>query len=121
MRPAFSSATSAWAFALCLLVLLLLPALASKSWLTTREQAYEIQDWGAGPYPWLHHVIFKEKGDIDMAFVGSSHMFRDIDTPYVQAELSKTLGRPAVVRTIAWGGAGYDALYFITKDFLQNR
>jgi hypothetical protein len=39
----------------------------------------------------------------------------------VEAELSKKLGRPAVVRTIAWGGAGYDALYFISKELLRHR
>jgi len=25
------------------------------------------------------------------------------------------------VRSIAWGGAGYDELYLITKDLLQNK
>lgn len=121
MRPAFASTKSAAAFALLLLVLLMLPALAGKSWLTTREQAYEIQSWGSGPYPWIHHVIFEEQGDIDIAFMGSSHIFHGIDTPYVQAELSRKLGRPAVVRTIGWGGPGYDALYFIAQDLLAHR
>lgn len=121
MRPAFASTKSAAAFALLLLVLLMLPALAGKSWLTTREQAYQIQSWGSGPYPWIHHAIFEEKGDIDMVFIGSSHIFHGIDAPYVQSELSKKLGRPAVVRTIGWGGPGYDALYFIAQDLLAQR
>jgi len=121
MRPAFSSTKSAAVFALVLLVLLALPVVVGKNLLPPREQAYQTKDWGAGPYPWLHHVIFEEKGEIDIAFIGSSHMFRDLDTPFVQAALSKKLGRPAVVRTIAWGGAGYDALYFTAKDLLENR
>jgi hypothetical protein len=53
--------------------------------------------------------------------MGSSHLYQGIDTPYLQAELSRELGRPAVARTIGWGGAGYDALYFIAKDLLSQR
>jgi hypothetical protein len=121
MRPAFSSTKSAAAFALLLLMLLALPAVVGKNLMPSREQAYAIQSWGSGPYPWIQNQIFEETNDIDIAFVGSSHMFRGIDTPYVQAALSKKLGRPAVVRTIAWGGAGYDALYFIAKDLLEHR
>lgn len=53
--------------------------------------------------------------------MGSSHMFRGIDTPYVQDQLTGKLGRPAVARTIAWGGPGFDALYFIARDLMANR
>jgi hypothetical protein len=121
MRPAFSSTKSAAAFALLLLTLLALPAVVGKNLLPSREQSYAALSWGSGPYPWIQNQIFEETNDIDIAFVGSSHMFRGIDTPYVQAALSKQLGRPAVVRTIAWGGAGYDVLYFITQDLLAHR
>ena len=121
MRPAFSSTRSAAAFALLLLGLLALPAGVGKNWLPPREQAYASQGWGSGPYPWIQNQIFGETNDIDIALVGSSHMFNDINTPYVQARLSEKLGRPAVVRTIAWGGSGYDALFFILRDLLAHR
>lgn len=121
MSPAFSSPRQAAAFAGLLFIFLLLPVVVPERLLPPREQSYQTESWGSGPYPWIHHVIFEEKGDIDIAFVGSSHMFRGIDTPLVQAELSKKLGRPAVVRTIAWGGAGYDALFFIVRDLLEHR
>ena len=120
MRPAFSSTKSATAFALLLLILLLSPVLAGKKFLPPRESAYASQSWGSGPYPWIEDQIFTETNAIDIVFIGSSHIFNAINTPYVQAQLSARLGRPAVVRTIAWGGAGYDGLYFITRDLLAH-
>jgi hypothetical protein len=121
MVPAFRSTKEAGGFTLLLAVLLLLPVVVPSSWQPTREQSYQTEGWQAGPFPWLHQEIFQEKGDIDIAFMGSSHIQDAIDTPYVEAELTKQLGHPAVVRTIAWGGSGYDALYFITKALLDHR
>lgn len=121
MRPAFASTRQAAAFALLLLVLLLLPAIVGPGRLPSREEIYSSFWWANGPFPYIHQQIFEEKGDIDIAFVGSSHMLHGIDTPYVQEQLSKKLGRPAVVRSICWGGAGFDALYVITQDLLQHR
>ena len=121
MRPAFSSTKQAAAFALLLLVLLSLPVVVGKNLLPPREQSYASQSWGNGPYPWIQQQLFEEKGDIDIAFVGSSHILHCLDARRLQAELSKQLGRPATVRVIGWGGAGYDALYFTTKDLLERR
>jgi hypothetical protein len=121
MAPAFGSTKQAAAFALLLALLLALPAIIPAQWLPAREQSFETESWGAGPYPWFHQEIFKDKSDIDIAFMGSSHMLRGIDTPYVQDELSKQLGHPATVRSIVWGGAGFDALYFLAKALLDHR
>ena len=121
MRPAFSSTRAAAAFALVLLMLLTLPAIVWENLLPPREQAYSVQGWGNGPYPWIRNQIFEETNDIDIAIVGSSHIWNAINTPYVQAQLTEKLGRPAVVRTICWGGAGYDGLYFIAQDLLAHR
>ncbi len=121
MRPAFSSTKQAAAFALILLLVLLSPVLAGKKFLPPREQSYAARGWGSGPYPWIYNQIFEETNAIDIAFMGSSHIIKAIDTPYVQDALSKKLGRQAVVRTIAWGGAGYDGLFLIAQDLLQHR
>lgn len=121
MRPAFSSTKQAAAFALLLLVLLAFPVLMGKNLLPPREQAYSIQGWDSGPYPWIRNQIFEETNAIDIAFVGSSHILCGIDTTYVQQKLSEKLGRQAVVRTIGWGGSGYDGLYLVTQDLLQHR
>ena len=121
MRPAFSSTRQAAAFALLLIAIFLLPLIVGERWLPPREQVYSSIRWGNGAFPYIDEQIYAEKGDIDIAFVGSSHIWDGIDTPYVQKMLSEKLGRPAVVRTIGWTGAGYDALYLITQDLLQNR
>jgi hypothetical protein len=121
MRPAFSSTKQAAAFALLLLILLSLPAVVGESFLPPREQSYAALSWGSGPYPWIQQQLFGEKGDIDIALVGSSHILQCMDARLLQAELGEKLGRPATVRVIGWGGAGYDALYFITRDLLKNR
>ena len=121
MRPAFASTKQAAAFALLLLLLLLSPALAGKKFLPPREQAYAAQGWGTGPYPWIQNQLFQETGDIDIALVGSSHILHCLDAISLQDQLSKKLDRPAVVRVIGWGGAGFDALYFITRDLLAHR
>lgn len=121
MRPAFSSTKSAAAFALLLLMLLALPVVVGKNLMPSREQAYATRSWGSGPYPYIQQQIFEEKGDIDIAFIGSSHILHCLDAVRLQADLSKKLGRPATVRVLGWGGAGFDALYFITKDLLAHR
>jgi hypothetical protein len=121
MRPAFSSTRQAAAFVLLLAVILLSPVLAGKRLLPPRERIYTMPGWNRGPVPWIHHEIFEETNDIDIAIVGSSHILHDLDAAYIQASLSERLHRPAVVRTIGWTGGGYDGLYFITQDLLAHR
>jgi hypothetical protein len=121
MRPAFSSTKQASAFALLLLVLLVLPVVMGKNLLPAREEIYTFQGNGIGPWPWIRQQIFEETNDIDIAFVGSSKLLHDIDTPYVQAKLSEQIGRQATVRSICWGGGGYDILYLISQDLLEHR
>ena len=121
MAPSFSSPRQAGGFALLLAVILLLPALAGKPLLPPREAVYASAPDRLGPFPFLQKQIFKEKGDIDMVFMGSSHLWDGIDTPYVQKELSKKLGRDATVLTLGWPYPGFDALYFIAQDLLEHR
>lgn len=121
MRPAFTSTKPAVAFAFLLLVLLLAPVLAGKKILSPREQSYATQSWGSGPYPWIQNQLFEDPSDIDVLVIGSSHVLHCLDAKLLQAKLSEQLGRPATVRVVGWGGAGYDALYFITKDLLEHR
>jgi hypothetical protein len=121
MRSAFSSIRSAVAFALLLLFLLSLPLAIGKKLLPPRAQSYAAQSWGNGPYPYIQQQLFEEKGDIDIAFIGSSHILHCLDARRLQTELSRKLGRPATVRVIGWGGAGFDAIYFVAKDLLERR
>jgi hypothetical protein len=121
MRPAFSTTAQTVAFCLLLLLLLLSPLWMSGKLLPPRDQGYASAGWDWGPYPWIRKQIFEETNDIDIAFIGSSRMNWGIDTPYVQQQLDLRLGRKSVVRSICWGGAGFDGLYFITRDLLARR
>lgn len=119
--PAFSSTRQALGFVLLLLFLLLLPLLLQKPLLPPRAEIYSSLSWGAGSFPWLHDQIFEEKGDIDIAFMGSSRMGWGIDTSQVEERLSQALGRKAVVRSLWWNTPGCDALYYIIQDLLRRR
>jgi hypothetical protein len=121
MRPAFSSTRQAATFALLLLLLLLAPALVGKKFLPPREEIYSSIWWENGDFPYMDGQIFREKGDIDIAFMGSSHIWAAFDTPKVQEQLSKELNHPAIIRTFGWGGPGFDELYFVAKDLLKHR
>jgi hypothetical protein len=121
MPQPFSSLRQATAFLLLVLAILLSPLLAGTWGLASREQMYSSISWRLGCYPYIYRQIFQEKGDIDIAFIGSSHMPSDIDTPYVQQQLSEKLGRPATVITLGWDAAGFDADYNFTKEMLEHR
>ena len=121
MRPAFSSVRQAVGFAGLMLMVLALPALLGGSRLPPRQELYDFASWRWGPYPWDRTQIFDETNAADIIFLGSSHMAADIDTPYVQQQLTAHLGRPAVVRSVTWSGADFDVLYLVAKDLLAHR
>jgi hypothetical protein len=121
MAPAFSSPRQAGAFALLVSVALFLPLLLGKWGLSSREETYAAFSWGSGAYPYLQDQIFHRKTDIDILFIGSSHINAAIDPEYVEHRLSEKLGRPATVVSLCWGGPGFDPLYFTTYDLLQHR
>ena len=121
MQPAFSSTRQALLFGALLLVLIALPALLGHSALPPRATIYTALPDRYGPFPFIHRQIFEEKGDIDMVFAGSSHIWSGIDTPAVQQALGARLGREAKVITLGWPWSGFDAVYFITRDLLEHR
>jgi len=121
MRPAFSSAKSVAAFALLLLILLLLPVMIGRSLLPSRAESYSSVSPIMGSYPYMHRQIFEETGRVDIAFIGASRIYYDIDTPLIEKALSKKLGRQAEVITLGWFWPGFDPLYFITQDLLRHR
>jgi hypothetical protein len=121
VEPAFSSPRQAGAFALLVSIALLLPLLLGKWGLSPREETYAAFSWGSGAYPYLEDQIFHRKSDIDILFIGSSHINSAIDPEYVEHRLSEKLRRPATVISLCWGGGGLDPLYFTTYDLLQRR
>jgi len=121
MRPAFSSINQAASFASLLLLLMSAPWLAHITFLPQREQTYSSQSIRWEKFPWVQKFIYEETNDIDIAFIGSSHLANAINTPYVQQELSERVGHETVVRSIAFASPGFDALYFFTNDLLEHR
>lgn len=121
MRPAFSSTAQKVWFAALMLFLLTCPLIIGKRILPPRERLYSSIPWAVGAFPYLHDQIFCETNDIDIAIMGPSPIYWGVDTPQIQAELSRQLGRPAVVRSLCWNWFGFDAFYFIARDLLQHR
>jgi hypothetical protein len=109
------------AFALLLLVVLLSPLLAGKKFVPPRREVYSSVWWASGEFPYFYQQLFQEKGNLDIVFLGASHIHTAFDTPYVQEQLTQRLGRPAAARTFGWGWPGYDQLYFFTRDLLAHR
>ncbi len=81
-----------------------------------RRDAYSSIPWRAGPFPWLQLKVFDETKDADIVFIGSSQLWCDVDTPYVQKQLSQQLGREAEVFTLGWPWSGFDAAYTIAHN-----
>lgn len=121
MKPAFSSPYAALAFALTILVALLLPAVVGNTTLLHRRDVYPTIACKYGPFSYIQRKIFDETGDVDMVFMGSSHIWNAINTPYVQQQFSEKLGRKAEVFSLDWPWAGFDAVYVIANDLLQRR
>jgi hypothetical protein len=121
MSPAFSSVRNAALFALLLLLLLLSPVLVPSSALPSRDELYRALPRDVGPFGFIDQQIYHEKDDIDIALIGPSQIWCDINTPYLQEALSKKLGRPAVVISLCWPWSGFDAVYMVARDLLSRR
>ncbi len=109
------------AFALLLASLLALPAVVAETGWLDRRDVYPAVPWDSAPSSFIQRQIFGETGDADMVFLGSSHIWASVDTPYVQKKLSEKLGRNATVFTLGWAWPGFDAVYVIGRDLLEHR
>ncbi len=121
MDPAFSSNKQAAGFAALLTAIVIMPLLAGRSLLLDRAEIYKSIPWRFGGHPGFQKTIFEEKKPLDVALIGSSRIWCGIDPVHLRDELSTSLGRQAEVRTLGWNTAGFDALYFIARDLLENR
>lgn len=121
MAPAFSSRRGAALFAILLAFIIALPELVAKTGWLDRREIYPAIPWKYGPFLWIQQQIFDTHTDIDVAFMGSSHIWNAIDTPFMQKYFSERLGRPADVITLGWPWSGFDATYIIGRDLLEHR
>lgn len=102
MQPAFSSPHHMAAFSVLLAVLLALPAVIARTDWLNRRDTYLAIPWKYGPFSWIQQKIFAESDTADLVFMGSSHIWNGIDTPYVQRYFSKHLGREARIFSLCW-------------------
>lgn len=121
MRPAVRNNRHAALLALALALPLALPRLLPAGAEPPRRELYASSSWNVGPFPWIERQIFQEGEPIDVVFAGSSHIWAAMDPLAIEAAIARHRGAPAVVRTLAWTGAGYDAIYFVIKDLLDHR
>jgi len=121
MTPAFSSPRQTAAFALLLALLLASPVLVAKTGWLNRRDVYPAMPVKTGPFAWIQQQIYSRTDDVDIAFLGSSHIWYGVDTAYVQKQFNETTGREGQVITLGWCWPGYDAAYAIARDLLQHR
>lgn len=121
MDPPFFTGWEVAAFGAVLLFFLALPVLLAKSALVSRKGVYQAVPLRAGPYSHFEQQIFEEKSDIDILFLGSSLIWSAVDTPYVQKELSRKLGRDVNVLTFGSNWRGEDLSYVLLRDLLEKR
>lgn len=120
-RPAFSTGASALGFLVLMIILLLLPKFISVTGLVSREDSYRIMPDHQGPYSFIRQEIFDNDEDIDILFLGSSVTWNAIETPYVQEQLSRSLGRKARVVTFGFNFSSIDVPYAALRDLLAHK
>jgi len=122
MQPAFSSLRQAVGYLLLLLVLLLLPVIVDRLGLLSRPNTYLAMPTATGDaFSYVDRQIFEKKTDLDIVFLGSSRIWADVATPYVQQQLSAQLGREAQVITLGSNMPGDDRNYVMLRDLLLHR
>jgi hypothetical protein len=121
VTPAFSSSRRTLAFVLCVLFLVAAPALVAAGGGLDRRAVYAAIPVKYGEAAWIEQQVFEKTSDVDIAFLGSSHMLTAIRPRYVKDELARRLGREAEVFTLAWPRGGFDVLATVVGDLLAHR
>ncbi len=71
------------------------------------------------PYHYQYKYIYGHKGDVDIAFMGTSRTMRCIIAQYFEKSLSKHSGKSHVIYDISRSGRGEGLEYVMIKDFLK--
>jgi len=106
---------------LAILLLLAAPAIDFGFGPIPRERIYPSVTNRFGPFHWIHGQIYEKETPVDIAFMGSSLIWGNINTPYVRKELSSRSGTDGEVITLGWKWAGYDVLLAVASDLLSER
>jgi hypothetical protein len=119
--PPFQTRAQAIAFAAVLALALSAPLALHALGGPSRAALYASLPSEAGPMAFIHREIFVETRDVDVLFVGASHLFAGVDAPHVQRALSRALGREAVVLSFGVNWRGEDMHYVLVRDLLRRR
>jgi hypothetical protein len=76
---------------------------------------------GAGNYHFYAREIYEKTDDIDILVMGGSIMWCGMDTDLIQKELSKHLGRKAVVLSFASNWRQEELYYLMLKELTAHR
>ena len=120
LSPAFQKRWYGFFFICVFLFFLTLPFIPKSSWVE-RDKLYAAIGGNTGRFQYLSTEIMQEGEDIDVLFVGSSSLGVGIDARYVKQELSKLLGREAVVYITTHRKVSTDYDYIVTRDILDKR
>lgn len=120
MYPAFRSNRSALGFCLLIIALLLLPIFLSWLGPPSREQAYKGIPVRYGVPGHEVDVIYDNKKNADVLFLGSSLVLTAIFPGPLEQALSAHIGRPAHVAVLGMTWQGLDLQYYMLRDYLQT-
>jgi hypothetical protein len=120
MFPPFRSIKSVASFCILLASLLSLPVVTRWIGHPSREQAYASLPDAAGLVGAHIREMYRQPGDPDILFLGSSLVHAAIDTPTVEDALSAHIGRRAHVDILALNWQGLDLQYFLLRDYLDK-
>ncbi len=121
LAPAFRSRASRGAFCATIGLLLALPLISPLVLAVPRAQLYLGLRWSSGPWAWTVRQIEESGGPIDVAFVGSSQLWRAIDAPLIHQALDAAAGRPTRVVLLGSNWRGEDLIYVVLRDLLARR
>ncbi len=105
-----------------LFLALCLPFFIGSSWYP-REKIYlssNVVAKGAADVHWMHHLIFEEKGPIDLLIIGASHSWVSMIPRDIERALSTTT-KPFIVRTVAHNWCSNDLRWTLVQDLIAHR
>lgn len=70
---------------------------------------------------WIHHRVFEDSTNIDVAFIGASHTSCAIMDEFIEMHLSENTGEPVKVSNLGYCRSGRDIQYVYLKDLFEQK
>ena len=72
------------------------------------------------PYPYHYEYTYAHRGDVDIAFMGTSRTMRAIIAPYFEERMRRNMGKEFIVYDLSRSGRGAGLEYVLVREFLEN-